>query len=417
MFPGPPHKLPRPPPLSVEMIPMEHNSIQRPAENHERFVKFLTNLQNIAIQGYRMDGTVTYWNEDSVKLYGFSEPEALGRNLVDLIIPEEMRGEVQTAIKNMAESGKPIPAAELLLMKKDGTRVPVFSNHALVQLPGEEAELFCLDIDLSEQKKAEAEREQLTAQLRQLHKAESLNRMAGAIAHHFNNQLTAVIGNLEMILEDLPGEAAATRDLAEEAMRAANRAADISSLLLTYLGQTVSHKVVFDLAALCRRNLGILQSFLPENITVSGSFPETVTMINGNPEQVQQLLANLFVNAREAIGKEAGTIRIEISLSTAPEASPWLRVPFDWRPAEAKALYAVLTVADSGCGIGDGELEKIFDPFYSSKLVGRGMGLSTVLGIAKLHGGAVTVESRVGGGSIFQVFLPLAEPSPASTID
>lgn len=406
-----PENLQTKPPPSVKMIPMEHHSVQRPANGHQRFVNFLENLQNIAIQGYRIDGTVTYWNKDSERLYGFTESEAMGRNLVDLIIPEEMRGEVLIAIKNMAESDQAIPAAELLLKKKDGSRVPVFSNHVLVQLPGEEAELFCIDIDLSEQKKAEAEREQLTAQLRQLHKAESLNRMAAAIAHHFNNQLTAVIGNLEMIVDDLPGEAAATRALAQEAMRAANRAADIGTLLLTYLGQTVSHKVLFDLTALCRRNLGILQSFLLGNITVSGTFSEKETMINGNPEQIQQLLANLFINAREAIGKEAGTIRIGVAVGAVPDSSRWLRMPVDWRPAGPESVYAVLTVADDGCGIGEGELEKIFDPFYSSKFVGRGMGLSTVLGIAKLHGGAVAVNSRVGEGSTFQVFLPLTEPS------
>jgi len=247
-----------------------------------------------------------------------------------------------------------------------------------------------------------------TSEMRQLRKAESLNRMAAAIAHHFNNQLTAVLGNLEMILEDLPREAEATRDLAKAAMQAATRAADISTLLLTYLGQTVSHKVLFDLSALCRSNLGLLQSFLPPGITVTGSFPEEETMLSGTPEHLQQLLANLFINAREAIGKAPGTIAISLTVGPIPEKSARLRMPVDWRPAGSNQPYAVLGIDDDGCGIGANDLEKIFDPFYSSKFVGRGMGLSTVLGIAKLHDGAVTVASEVGRGSSFQVLLPLA---------
>ena len=387
---------------------MNHRPLDIAASSETRFLSLLHNLRHLAIQGYLLDGTTTYWNEASERLYGYTASEAVGRSLLELIIPEEMADTVRASMLRMIQSGEPIPSAELLLKKKDGTRIPVFSNHALVKQPGMEPELFCLDIDLTEHKRAEAEREQLTAQARQLHKAESLNRMAAAIAHHFNNQLTAVLGNLEMILEDLPREADATRDLAKGAMQAATRAADISTLLLTYLGQTVSHKVLFDLSALCRRNLGLLQSFLPPGITVIGSFPEEETMLSGIPEHLQQLLANLFINAREAIGKATGTIAISLTVRPVPETSRQLRMPVDWRPAGSNQSYAVLSIGDNGCGIGPGDLEKIFDPFYSSKFVGRGMGLSTVLGIAKLHDGAVTVESEVGRGSTFQVLLPLA---------
>jgi PAS domain S-box-containing protein len=124
-------------------------------ESEERFRRLLQEVPTIAIQGYRLDGTTTYWNQASERLYGYTKEEAIGRSLLDLIVPPEMQKQVKEAVKFMTETGQPIPSAELSLMKKDGSRVEVFSNHALIKLPGLPAELFCLDVDLSERKRAE----------------------------------------------------------------------------------------------------------------------------------------------------------------------------------------------------------------------------------------------------------------------
>ena len=127
-----------------------------PGENAERFRNILRDVSSIAVQGYEMDGCTTYWNPASEKLYGYRAEEAIGRNLLDLIIPPEMKQGVRDAIRQMAETGHAIPAAELLLMRKDGSRVPVFSSHAVVQMPGRSPELFCLDVDLTARKQIEA---------------------------------------------------------------------------------------------------------------------------------------------------------------------------------------------------------------------------------------------------------------------
>jgi two-component system, cell cycle sensor histidine kinase and response regulator CckA len=123
--------------------------------SEERFRYLLQNVPAIAIQGYRLDGTTTYWNQASERLYGYAAEEAVGRSLLELIIPPEMRREVQESMEQMARTGRPIPSAELSLRRRDGTRVAVFSNHALVKLPSSDPELFCLDVDLSERKKVE----------------------------------------------------------------------------------------------------------------------------------------------------------------------------------------------------------------------------------------------------------------------
>lgn len=124
--------------------------------SEERFRNILQSIPSVAVQGYGPDGTTQYWNRASEKLYGYSAQEAVGRNLLDLIIPPEMRREVSKAIQHMTETGQAIQASELNLMRKDGSRVAVFSSHAVVQRPGRLPELFCLDIDLTDVKRAEA---------------------------------------------------------------------------------------------------------------------------------------------------------------------------------------------------------------------------------------------------------------------
>jgi diguanylate cyclase (GGDEF)-like protein/PAS domain S-box-containing protein len=123
--------------------------------SENRFRMLLQDISSIAVQGYLMDGTTQYWNTSSERLYGYSAQEAIGKNLLDLIIPPEIRDGVRQAIQQMAETGQPIPAAELSLMRKDGSRVSVYSSHAIVSVPGRTPELFCLDIDLTERKRAE----------------------------------------------------------------------------------------------------------------------------------------------------------------------------------------------------------------------------------------------------------------------
>jgi len=122
-------------------------------ESEQRFRSMIQEVQTIAVQGYGMDGTTQYWNTASEKLYGYSAEEAIGKNLLELIIPPEMRSDVWQAIQQMAETGQPIPSAELSLMRKDGSHVTVYSSHAVVSIPGLPTELFCLDVDLTESKR------------------------------------------------------------------------------------------------------------------------------------------------------------------------------------------------------------------------------------------------------------------------
>jgi PAS domain S-box-containing protein len=124
-------------------------------ESEIRFRKLLQDIQTVSVQGYAPDGTTQYWNKASERLYGYTAEEAIGKNLIDLIIPTEMRTGVKHAMEQMAKSGQAIPASELALKRKDGSQISVFSNHAIVQVSGQLQELFCIDIDLTEIKQAQ----------------------------------------------------------------------------------------------------------------------------------------------------------------------------------------------------------------------------------------------------------------------
>jgi PAS domain S-box-containing protein len=259
--------------------------------------------------------------------------------------------------------------------------------------------------DITGQKEAEAEKEKLEAQNRQLQKSESLGRMAGAIAHYFNNQLEVVIGNLEMAAYELPPGAESGGRLGA-AMQAAEKAAEMSGLMLTYLGQAFGKREPLDLSLACRQALSNLRTVLPGEMALETDLPLHGPVISASAIKIQQVVSNLATNAWEAVGESRGAIHLNVKTVSPGEIPQSHLFPIDWQPRDN--AYACLEVADSGCGIEENDIEKLFDPFFSSKFAGRGLGLPVVLGIVRAHGGAVTVESEPGRGSKFRLFFPVS---------
>jgi len=257
--------------------------------------------------------------------------------------------------------------------------------------------------DITNRKQAEMEKAKLEVLSRRLQKADSLGRMAGAIAHHFNNQLMTIMGNLDLAISDVPKGKKLSKTLTA-AMQAANRAANLSRLMLTYLGQTSDKQEPLDLSELCRQSLPLLRAAIPNQLTIETHFPFPGSRINANANQIQQALTNMINNACESCNG-SGAISISIKTVSAESIPTLNRFPVDWLPLES--TYASLEVRDTGCGIVEKDIERIFDPFFSSKFPGRGLGLPVVLGIARAHRGAVAVESDPGIGSLFRIFLPV----------
>ncbi|MDY0313350.1 MAG: ATP-binding protein [Desulfobacterales bacterium] len=252
------------------------------------------------------------------------------------------------------------------------------------------------------------------AKILQLQKAESLGRMAGAVAHHYNNMLTGVMGNLELALAAPPGGAGPSEAITD-ALDAAHRAAQLGSLMLTYLGQTATQRKPLDLAQACRQVLNEFRGKVPARLTLKTDLPSNGPVVKGNGEQLRQVLENLFANAVEAFGERGGNISVGLGGVPAAAISFAHRWPADFQPGAAD--YACLQVADGGEGMAPDSLEKLFEPFYSTKFTGRGLGLAVALGIVKAHDGCITVETAPGKGSVFRVFLPVADEDEATVSD
>ena len=267
--------------------------------------------------------------------------------------------------------------------------------------------------DITEQKRTEQERRQLEAQMQQMQKLESLGLLAGGVAHDFNNLLTAVLGNTELALKDLPASAPARESLGE-IRTIACRAADLCRQLLAYSGgggfvsePIVPRHIVEEISR-------ILEVSVSAKVRLIFRFADDVPLIVGDPTQVRQVVMNLITNASEAIGNHEGVITLSLSRRRIERSS--LR-DFVTLIDAAEGTYVELTVADTGCGMDEATRSRVFEPFFSTKFTGRGLGMAAVLGIVRGHKGAIHIASQVGQGTTVTVLLPAAGPEVSLPTD
>jgi two-component system, cell cycle sensor histidine kinase and response regulator CckA len=191
-------------------------------------------------------------------------------------------------------------------------------------------------------------------------------------------------------------------------MTATQRAADLASRMLVYLGQTRERPQSLDLSETCREFLAMFRSRLPAGIVPKADLPAAGPRIRGKPEHLRQLLENLIGNAAEAMENRTGEIRIRLTIRPGWRIARQRMFPAGFRPDPARR-YAKLEISDAGAGIPAANLDRLFDPFFSTRFVGRGLGLAMVQGIVKAMGGGIAVDSKEGLGSRFRVYLPAEE--------
>ncbi|CAH2031343.1 response regulator [Trichlorobacter ammonificans] len=380
----------------TERRKMEERLIE--SENRFRFLMDMT--PNIAVQGYRLDGTTTYWNRASEQLYGYTPEEAIGKSLLNLIIPPVMREQVLSEMVVMGETGRPIPAGELQLMRKDGTLVSVYSSHALIQPPGREPELFCVDIDLTPLKQTEQELRQARNAAEAANEAKS--NFLATMSHEIRTPLGALTGNLELL---------AQTPLGRKQQQYLNDCRAASRMLLQVINDVLDFSKVesgrlelvskpFSVAATAKQLVRIFapaarRKGLTLAITLASDLPE---YIDGDQLRISQIITNLLSNAIKFTRK--GTISLEICCRHCHEhddsALPTLEI----------------TVRDTGIGIPVEDQEKIFESFRqlesfgSRHFSGTGLGLAISRRLADLMGGSITVFSVPEQGSEFRVALP-----------
>jgi len=347
------------------------------------------------------DGSLVAVNQGFTVLSGFTRAEVLRTPGPEAHIWKDP-ADRQRMLTTLNETGS-CDNVEAVFQRKDGSQLIGVMSAKRIALQGVPHTISVIR-NITERKQAEEEREELRSQNRQLQKAASLGRMAGAIAHHFNNQLQAVTGHLELAVDDLPPSANVIEHMSY-ALGAARRASDMSGLMLTYLGQTIPERKPLDLAEACRRHLPLLVAAIPKRVVLKTDLPSPGPVVRADAAQIRQVVTNLITNAWEAAVDREESIRLTVKTVSAADIPTSHRFPIDTQIQSG--AYTCLEVVDTGGGIAAGEIEELFDPFFSTKFVGRGMGLPVVLGMVRAHEGIVTVESEPGSGSVFSVYLPL----------
>ena len=294
------------------------------------------------------------------------------------------------------------PVFETVHVARDGTVIPMEMIATTIVLGGKTA-VLTVARDITERRRAEAERIALENQLRQAQKMEEIGRLAGGIAHDFNNLLTVIRGSASLALAELPPGEGPREDL-EQIKQAADRAADLTRQLLAFARRTVRSPRCVDLSAVVRRLEPMLRRLISEDVVLVTIAPDGMGRVLADPGQIDQVIVNLAVNASEAM-PDGGTLTIEIADGTRPDGT---RTPAGGVPA---GPLVILSVTDTGVGMDDATLGRLFEPYFTTKGPGKGtgLGLATVYGIVRMSGGTVTARSQLGGGSTFTVYLPAVE--------
>ena len=337
-----------------------------------------------------------YVNDAACRAVGYEREELIGQPL-GLIDPNATPEEMKTVWAQLPRDRTYL--GELLHRRKDGSEFPVEITATYVQLGGKD--YYCsFARDISERKRAEEERALLARELQQAQKMEAIGRLAGGVAHNFNNILTALGGYCELLLAKLP-EDSDCRPEAEQIKRAADHATSITRDLLVFSRREAGRQARLDLNTVVVQTQLLLRELIRGNIKIVTALAPVVPLVLADRSQIEQVLVNLVVNASDAMPK-GGVIAIETTDLELGE--PMLKGDATLAPGR----YGALVVKDSGDGMDESTLAHIFEPFFSTKSPdkGTGLGLATVYGIVEESGGRIHVESKPNAGTKFTIYLP-----------
>jgi two-component system cell cycle sensor histidine kinase/response regulator CckA len=353
-----------------------------------------------------LNGTILTWNAGAERLFGYRPSEAIGCH-VAIVVPPSQEAETGR-ISRLIRAGKAVRDFETVRRRKDGSEVVVsLSVSPLRDSDGRPTGASAIARDISEISKGEEERRQLEEQLRQSQKMEAVGRLAGGVAHDFNNYLTAILGYSEILALEL-GPDHAARDRVEQIHQAGERAAALTRQLLALSRRQNLEPEVLDLAELVRGLETMIGRLLGEDIRLTMIAPSGLGRVEADRSQLEQVILNLAVNARDAM-PQGGSLTFELRDVELDRAQASARVGL--RPGP----HVVLKVSDTGIGMDAKVLERIFEPFFTTKERGKGtgLGLSTVHGIVHQSNGAIAVASAPGRGTTFEIHLPRAAAAAA----
>ncbi len=360
--------------------------------------------------GWELDllSGVRTWTNQMHKILDLN-PDTSVRTVLELYTPESQR-RLKSAMKRATETGDPW-SLELELMTPIGRHVWIRSEGRAQSAGGRVVRLFGAVQDITSKKMAEIEYVKLQEQLLHAQKLESIGRLAGGVAHDFNNIVSVILGHAELAMETVSEGSELMEDL-KEIRLAAERSAALTHQLLAFARKQPMSPVLVNINDTIAVMVNMLRRLIGGQIALSWESEPDLWSVFVDPAQIDQILANLCVNARDAIGKR-GSVKIStanVILNAVDIAGFSECVP---------GSYVCLSVADDGAGISEAVLENIFEPFFTTKGVGQGtgLGLATVYGIVKQNKGAIRVESEIGIGSRFEVYFPRHENLDAGKSD
>ncbi len=382
----------------------EHKRAERLLwENEEKYTDLYDHAPDMYVSVDARTARVIQCNQTLSDRLGYTKGEIIGRPVFDLYHPESLEA-AERVFQTFAETGE-IHDEELQLMTSDGTRMDVSLNVSAVrdESGGILHSRSCWrDITV---------RKRLEAQISKDAKLKSLGIVAGGVAHNYNNILMAVLGYQEMALAEIDRDSTAG-EFVRQAYELSLRAREVSGKMLAYTGIAYFTPQPVALSERIHAILPELEASRPGNVALKLNLDHSIPFIRSDPEPLRQIVLSLATNAWEALGEEQGG---DILINTGSVQRTRVQLKKSYLQEDLQGgEYVFLEIVDPGEGIAPEILDKIFDPFFTTRSAGRGLGLSSVMGIVRAHGGAMEIQSNPGRGTLFRVLFPVEKPRAAS---
>lgn len=376
---------------------------QRALVNQSGFLRQLIDSNPNLIFALDSSGRFTLANRAFADLYGLTVEEIIGKTNADIVDDPEQRRTYDDDNRMILETGKSVVINQDRVFDTRTGRERWFqaAKSRLVGPDGKAAFVLCTASEITERKRAEDESVRLQHQLMQSHKMEAIGQLAAGVAHDLNNALAAVVGHLQLLVSEEPLSPTGARSL-NTALLGCERASALISQLLGFSRQGKYNLRTLSLRQIAETTLEFIAKVLDKDITIELGEEPQETLVRGDAGQLQQVLTNLIINARQAIRGEG---RITLRFGRREVLNPER-----FNPNAPTGFYATVSITDTGVGIAPDEIDKIFEPFFTTKgeKEGSGLGLSMVYGIMQNHAGWVEVDSTPGMGSTFTLYLPVA---------
>lgn len=380
----------------------DKNEAERALKESEEKLRGITSSMPDAVITIDSEGTITFWNKSAEKIFGYTEEEVLGQNMHDLVAPERFHEQIFKGMDKFKVTGEGDIIGQTLLLpglKKDGTEFMGDHSFSAAKIKGKwHATAIVRDVT----ERLKMEEEMLKAQ-----KLESVGVLAGGIAHDFNNILTAILGNTNLATILLTsGKVDKALETMHNIEKATIRARDLTHQLLTFSKGGEPVKKTVSLAGLIKDSSSF--AIKGSNVKCEFTIPDDLWHVEVDEGQINQVINNLIINAVQAM-PNGGVINIstENLLNFGKDDGDLLK----------KGNYVQIAIKDKGVGIKKELLSEIFDPYFTTKQCGSGLGLASSYSIIKKHGGLISVESEVGTGSIFYITIPASFKDVAKTYD